>query len=175
MRPVHAVLACALLTAGVALAQAPPAPPAVAASSPGATDEARAAARDLLEASGGIKVASTMIWLLRNQMVAGLQRSTSKPEAEIGRIVDEVLLPEMQGHVGELSNLSIEINMAHYTLDEMRQLAAFYRTPLGQRVVEVAPKVGALAAAAGQAWGARVAQDAFRKNAEELRRRGITL
>ena len=181
MRPVALVLACAVLTGGVVRAQAPtdvlPQAPAAlpGPSMPGVSDEARAAAREMAEASGAIKITSNVLGLMRNQLVANLQRSTSKPAEEVARIVDEVLLPEMRGHVGELADMVVEINAANYTVDEMRQLTAFYRTPLGQRVVEVTPKVGTQSFMAGQAWGARVAQDAFRKNAEELRRRGITL
>ena len=168
-RSAIAVIAC-LLLAGAATAQAPnpAAPPAI-------TDEARAAALELAEATGGTNTAVTMIGLLRNQMVANLQRSSAKPADEVARIVDEVLLPELQGRVGELTAAVAAINASNYTVDEMRQLTAFYRSPLGRRVVEVAPKIGAEAFTAGQAWGVRVAQDAIRKNAGELRRRGITL
>ena len=120
-------------------------------------------------------MATTTIGLLRNQMVANLRRATSKPEGEVARIVDEVLLPSLQGHIVELTDVIAEITAASYTVDEMHQLAAFYRTPLGQRVVEVTPRIGVQSFMAGQAWGARVVQEAFKKNADELRRRGITL
>ena len=167
--PATAILACFLLV-GVAQAQSPgpAAPPAI-------SDEARAAALDLAEATGGTNTAATMMGLLRNQMVASMQRSSAKPADEVARVVDEVLLPEMKGRVGELTAMTAAINASNYTATEMRELAAFYRTPLGRRVVEVAPKIGAESFTAGQAWGVRVAQDAIRKNAAELRRRGITL
>ena len=181
MRLAALILACAVLAGSAARAQAPTGTQPQAPSAPpgpvlpGVSDEARAAAREMIEASGAAKVATNVLGLMRNQVVVNLQRSTSKPSEEVARIVDEVLLPEMKHHVGELVDVIVEINAANYTVDEMRQLTAFYRSPLGQRVVEVSPKVGTQSFMAGQAWGARVAQDAFKKNAEELRRRGITL
>ncbi len=181
MRLSTLILACAVLAGSAVRAQAPTGTQPQAPSAPpgpvlpGVSDEARAAARGMVEASGAAKVASSVLGLMRNQMVVNLQHGTSKSAEEVARIVDEVLLPEMQRHVGDLVEMIVEINAANYTVDEMRQLTIFYHSPLGKRVVEVSPKVGTQSFMAGQAWGTRVAQDAFKKNAEELRRRGITL
>ena len=174
LRAATAALAMALLAlAAPVFAQAPAAPPAAPPAA--VSEEARAAAADLMEASGGATMGTTMLGLMRNQMVTSIQRATSKPAAEVARIVDEVLLPSMTARIGELTGVVADINAAHYTVAEMRELAAFYRSPLGRRVVAETPQIGAAAFAAGQAWGSRVAQEALMKNADELRRRGVQL
>ena len=175
MRLLAVLLACTAacaVQAGAALAQSTAASSAAA---PAISDEARAAALEVMEASSSANTAVALLGALRNQMVANMQRMTSKPADQVARIVDEVLLPEMKARVGELTAVIVEITASNYTIDEMHQLAAFYRTPLGQKVVQVTPNVAQASAIAGQAWGMRVAQDAMRKNADELRRRGITL
>ncbi len=139
------------------------------------TEESRAAARELMAISGQQQSASQMLDLLRNNLVGMLKRNSPKPVEEIGRIVDQVLLPEFKAHLGELSDAMVEVWASHYTVDEMHQLADFYRSPLGRRVIEVSPQIAALGFTAGQIWGQRVSREALQKQAEELRRRGLAL
>ncbi len=142
----------------------------------GVTEEARAAARELAQATGVENQAGQMLELMRGQMVQIIQRGApGKSPAEIAQTVDEVLLPEFRARLGELKNVTVELYAENYLLEDMKQLREFYVTPLGQRLLKVAPVIGAQSFAAGRKWGEQVANDAFRKNAEELRRRGVTL
>ena len=170
MRRLLAAALAVAMTASLARAQAP-----AAAGLPNATDETRAAARELQQASGAEASAKQVLSLMRGLMVQNLQRSSGKPAADVQKIVDDLLLPEMKARVGELSAMLTEVYASNYTADEMRQLTAFYRTPLGQRLIKVGPAVVQQSIVAGQAWGRQVAQDALRKHAEELRSRGINL
>lgn len=162
-RAAVAGLALCLLAAPPAWADAP-------------TEEARAAARELAQATGVESQVGQMLGLMRNQMVQMIQRGApGKTPAEVAQTVDDVLLPEFRARLGELTAVITELYAENYTLDDMRELRAFYATPLGQRLLKVGPVIGAQSFAAGRKWGETVANDAFRKNAEELRRRGVTL
>ncbi len=142
----------------------------------GPTEEARAAARELAQATGVESQVGQMLGLMRNQMVQMIQRGApGKSPAEVTQTVDDVLLPEFRARLGELTDVITELYAENYTLDDMRELRAFYATPLGQRLLKVGPVIGAQSFAAGRRWGEMVANDAFRKNAEELRRRGVAL
>lgn len=46
-----------------------------------------------------------------------------------------------------------------YTSDELRTLIAFYKTPVGQHTVKVAPIMGANSSVYGQRWGQRVGME----------------
>lgn len=165
-RAAAAGLALCLLAAAPAGAEGPQAP----------TDEARAAARELAEATGVGNQVGQMLGLMRGQMLQMVQRAApGQSPAQVAQTVDEVLLPEFRARLGELTEIITEIFAENYTLDDMKELRAFYATPLGQRLLKVGPVIGAQSFAAGRKWGEVVAQDAFRKNAEELRRRGVTL
>ena len=157
-------------------AQTPPTPPPPPAPGlPTANAETRAAARELIEVSGASKMVPQMFTLVRRLMVANVRQGSGKTAEEAAKIVDKVLMPEMKAQTGELIGLVTELYAANYTVDEMKQLTAFYRSPLGQRMIEVTPKITQESIAAGQAWGQKVARDAIQKHAEELRRRGVTL
>lgn len=164
------VLLAAVLTLGLAqpaTAQAP--------NLPGVTAESRAAARELLVAMNYSATAGQMLTGLRTQMVSIIAQVGGKPQPEAEKIVDEVLFPEFQSRIGEMQDLTIEIYASNLTAGEMRELRAFYNTPIGKRLLVVTPKLGVESFTAGRVWGERVAQEAFRKHANELRRRGVTL
>ena len=165
--PLRAAAFLLLVLTGPARAEGAVAPP---------TEEARAAARELAEATGLEGQLQQTLGLMRGQMMQMIQRGApNKSPAEVARTVDEVLLPEIRARLGELRDILIELNAENYSVDDMKELRAFYATPLGQRVLKVAPVVGAQGFAAGRAWGEQVGRDAIQKNAEELRRRGVTL
>ena len=47
----------------------------------------------------------------------------------------------------------------HFTHDEIRQLIAFYESPIGRRFVEVSPLLNQETMAIGQRWGEQLGQD----------------
>ncbi|HEY4985610.1 MAG TPA: DUF2059 domain-containing protein, partial [Bradyrhizobium sp.] len=55
----------------------------------------------------------------------------------------------------DLMAVSACIYAQHYTGDELRQLKAFYGTPLGQKLISEGPAVLKDSIAVGQAWGRR--------------------
>jgi len=168
-------LLAALLLGAAGPPNAPPAPSPPAAALPPATDEARALAAELARATGMEARTAQVMGLMRNSMVELMRTSSHLPAEDVGKIVDEVLLPEMRSRVGELSAAIVEIYATTYSPDELRQLLAFYKSPLGQRLLQLAPRINELTIAAGQAWGRQVGRDAIQNHLEELRRRGITI
>ncbi len=163
-------LAAMLAPAGVAVAQQAPAP--------GAADpaEIRAAARELAIAQDTEGQIRATLRAIQGNLVETVARGAPQlPPARAAEIVDELLMPEFEARVGALSASLEGINARHYSVAEMRELAEFYRTPLGRRLLEVTPGLAAEAMRAGQAWGEAVARAALARHRDELRRRGITL
>jgi hypothetical protein len=71
--------------------------------------------------------------------------------------------------VPQLVELLVPIYAAHYSLDDLRQLVAWSRTPLGQRVAEKNPLIAQESILAGQRWGAMLSIEI----AKDLAARGI--
>jgi hypothetical protein len=63
----------------------------------------------------------------------------------------------------ELADLVVPVYSRHFTLEELEQLAAFYRTPLGKKMIHEMPMVMKESMAIGQEWGADIARRAQRK------------
>lgn len=67
-----------------------------------------------------------------------------------------------------LVNLIIPIYKKHFTQEEIKQLIAFYKTPVGQKVAATLPAVTQESMQAGQQWGQEIGQ----KVAQKLQEKG---
>lgn len=54
---------------------------------------------------------------------------------------------------------TVEDYGSYFTAAELRELITFYRTPVGQRLLDVLPRIGARASVRGQTWGMRVGME----------------
>ena len=168
----------ALLLAGLLFGAAGEPPPASAETPPPAvsvTPESLATAHELLSTMNAQGNALTMFKALRGVLIQNIQSRSNKPTEEVAGIVDEVLMPEIEHRMDEFIDMLAGVQASVYTVDEMHQLMAFYQSPIGKRMIELTPKIGAMSFAAGQEWGKRVALEALQKKADELRQRGVKL
>lgn len=67
----------------------------------------------------------------------------------------------------EFIELLVPIYSHHFSAAELRDLLAFYRTPLGQRLLEAQPDLTREAILAGQQWGMRLGAQIGQELAEE--------
>ena len=63
----------------------------------------------------------------------------------------------------EMTDLIVPIYARHFTLEELEELIAFNRTPLGQKVIAEMPAVMKESMSAGQEWGRQLGERAYRK------------
>jgi uncharacterized protein len=70
-------------------------------------------------------------------------------------------------HSDELIDLVIPIYDKYYTRGEIEDLMHFYQSPVGQKTIQVLPKLSLEAINAGQEWGRMVADRAMRKLKEQ--------
>jgi uncharacterized protein len=67
------------------------------------------------------------------------------------------------------------IYATNFTADELRQIEAFYRQPVGQKMLEKLPVISQQALAVGQEIGRKAAEDLRQRLSEALRQRGHKL
>src|SRR4051812_46647612 len=109
----------------------------------------------LMEVTGAAKTGDQIIGLVLGQMmpiVRALVPSVPQRTVDITtEVVHAQLRAAMQSPDGLLSRL-VPVYAAHFSHAEVRELLAFYETPVGMKVIEVMPLVIRDAAAVGQAW-----------------------
>lgn len=76
-----------------------------------------------------------------------------------------------QARRAELQDMMIVVYDRHFSTDELRQLLAFYQTPIGQKMLQVQPVLLRESMQAGQQWGQRIGAEV----GEELAKEGIRL
>jgi uncharacterized protein len=150
------------------LAGAGPAPAQTAAVPP---QDALAAARELvvvMRTTDQVKqILPSMVQVLRPAAV----RAGPQAEKNFDALVPP-LLDDMKARATELTEQIAVIYARNFTAEEMREMMAFYRTSVGQKLLEKMPAVTQESAAAGQAWGAKIGAEVQSRMTEELRKKG---
>jgi uncharacterized protein len=143
-----------LFTASAAAAQAPaPAP------------DARKAAviRQLLEET---HAADQMIAVVETNLPAQRAAMPGIPAVFWDRFIAGV-----RAQRGELLDAIVPIYARAFDLAELEQLLAFYKTPLGQRLIVLQPSLLRDSTQVGQLWGARIGQAV----GEQLAKEGVQI
>jgi len=147
-----------------------------AAAQDGDREQRLVAARELVEAIGTRGTVETILVRLRETMIAGVRQQAPRLDpAQVASIVDDYLMPEFRARSGEVAEASAVSYAGRLSVDEIHALVAFYRTPLGAKLLAITPEIGVESIRFGREWGARVAQAAFAKHREALRARGLNL
>jgi hypothetical protein len=168
-------LALVLLAGSPALAAAPANPPPAAAviQPPAPSPEAMKAAMELSDLLGVPNQARGLMANFRAQMVGAMMRAGAKDQAEAVSIVDQMLMPGFVAHEQELTELLVRPYAANFALSDLKELTAFYRSPLGQRLINAMPAVTRDGLQAGQKLGAKLFKEELDKHKDALKQRGL--
>src|SRR5579871_4718370 len=156
------IIACLLLfSPSLASAQTP-------------SPEAKAAARSLVTT---MKLADQYKALLP-AILLGIKPAVTQDRPELERDYDAMMpmiadafTPYYESMVDGIA----AIYAANFTADELRQMEAFYRQPVGQKMLEKLPVISQQALAVGQEIGRKAAEDLRQRLSEALRQRGHKL
>ena len=159
MRPILAAVALTVsLLAGPAPAQTPP-------------PEAMAAARELVTASHAVDQIKNLLPVLMQQLKPAVVQG--RPEVDKAYdVITPILLEALNNRMSEFMDTMAAIYARNFTVAELKDVAAFYRTPTGQRLLEKLPGVMQQSLAAGQQFAQSLAVDAQQRIVDEMKKRG---
>ena len=120
---------------------------------PGPARTKEVVARELMEITGTSKLAMQVM----QQMLTPLKQAIPDAPDEFWTSFMAEVNPD------ELVEKIVPIYCQHYSLDELEQLLAFNKTPLGQKVIREMPGVMKESMTVGQEWGRQLAERAMRK------------
>lgn|SRR5690348_3868296 len=122
-------------------------------------DSGRAAhVRELLEITGSAKLGIQMI----NSLINTFEQQNPDVPAEFWNGFKKEV------NTSDLINIIIPIYTKYYSDDDILQLIQFYKTPLGQKVIEKLPLITRDSYSAGAAWGKHLAE----KLIEDMKSKG---
>jgi uncharacterized protein len=155
------VLALALLCRPAA-AQSPSSAP-----SPGAL----AAARDLITATRAADQLKTLLPLFMQRLKPAIVQGRADVARDFDAIMPQ-LIEALTARSDVFAEGVAEIYARNFTVEELQQVAAFYRGPVGQKFLEKMPVIAQESMAMGQKFGQEVAGEMRNRMIEELRKRG---
>jgi hypothetical protein len=136
--------------------------------------EAMAAAKELVVVSRAADSFKAFLPLIAQQLKPAIVQG--RPEVE--RDYDKVMPIMTEVALKQLDKLTDEIAVIYartFSADEMRQVAAFYRTPVGQRFLDKVPDILQQSMALGQKFGEALVKEIQQTLIDELRKRGHKL
>jgi uncharacterized protein len=92
-----------------------------------------------------------------------------------GKDLNEVadsLIKQYSARSGELLTDAARIYASHFTEAELKQLLAFYQSPLGQKVITEEPKTADESMAMAGSWADKLSEEVISKMRAEMKKRG---
>jgi hypothetical protein len=93
----------------------------------------------------------------------------------LSRDINDVVMQLRNEYAGRRAEIHAEMARAYasqFTEQELRDAAAFYKTPLGKKLIEAEPKAVDEATKRVDAWSTKFAEEVMAKMRAELRKKG---
>jgi hypothetical protein len=132
-----------------------------------------AAARDLVEASKATAMMARLMPLMWQQLIAPLMGANNPQAKAAAEAIAPLMIKEMQDKIASFGGMIAQVYAENYTVDEMKALAAFMRSPIGQKFLDKQPQVAQASMVAGQKFGRELAEGMRPRIEAELAKRGI--
>jgi hypothetical protein len=136
--------------------------------------EARASARELVETMRTVDQMRLIMPMILQQLKPAIVQGRPEVERDFDLSLP-LVLEAMNVRLGELVDAIALIYATNFSADELRQVTAFYRTPVGQKFLEKLPAVTQQSLAIGQKFGQQLAGDLRERMVEQLRKKGHSI
>lgn len=166
MKSAAALFACLLALAAPVFAQETPTDP---------NDPKIVLATKILEEAHSLDNMSSVLDIMIPALTASIKRQSPTLTDDQLKTITDMLETEMKARLPKMLVAHARIYAAHYTLDELKALDAFYQTPAGQKVIAENPKIMKEAVPLGMAWGKESAAEAMEKVVAKLRKDGVKI
>jgi uncharacterized protein len=140
-----------------------------------ASPEALAAAHELVTTAHLADAFQKIFPLMLQQMMQQLKPAIVQGRPDVERQFDATvpkMMEAFQGRIDSFVDGTTQIYAKHFTVDELRQLTAFYRTPAGQKYITLLPALSQEAMLMGRSIGAEIGKELQDRMIEEMKKGG---
>ena len=131
-------------------------------------------ARELMTVTGAKNSFDSMMGLVGAQ-ITNLIASQNRGKEKLIRKIMGTILAEMSDRKDEIISKVAGIYAKQFTIPEMHEIIAFYKTPIGKKMVARLPVIMRESMRFGQAWGQKMGTDVFKRFKEKARDKGLKL
>ena len=153
-----------LALCGVALAQGPAAPNAASI----------AAAKELVSLKGGASMFDPLV----PGVIESAKNSLVPTNPQLQRPLNEVaaqLLKEYEPKRAEILNEVAKVYAQRFTEPELKEIVAFYKTPIGKKMITEEPIALDQSLKVAQAWATRFSDEVLERFRAEMKKKGFNL
>ncbi len=170
-----AALGWAVLLTGTAIAQQTPAPaPVPDLQQPEPPASTLDAARDVVVSSGMSRSFVPMVPDLMRQIVPTVTRTHPELAKDLTDVVKQ-LEPEFVKDGDRMNDIAAHIYARNMSEDELKQTAAFFKSPAGLKYVQVQPAMLDELVVAMQSWTQELSNIMFNRVREEMAKKGHSM
>ena len=166
--PRHLGLIAVSILAAVLMRSAP------AAAQPATSPESMTAARELVVTMRSADQLKILLPLILQQLKPAIAQGRPEVEKDFDAIVPQ-MLEGMNARSEEFVEAVAAIYARNFEPAELREVTAFYKGTVGQKMLDRMPSITQDSLAMGQKFGQAIAQDMRTRMIEELRKRGNKL
>lgn len=133
--------------------------------------DAVAAAKELVVTMRAADQLRTLFPMIMQQLKPAIVQGRPEVEKDYDASLPQIL-EAANARMAEFADAIAAVYAQHFTADELRQLSAFYKGPVGQKFLQNMPAIMQDSMAVGQKFGASLAEDMRSRMSDELRKKG---
>ena len=134
---------------------------------------ALAKAKELIGISNLIAMRDQMVSLIEAQIAGLVLEANPGQEGKVDKAVKDLIQPALKRRIPEYLNLAAGIYAEHFTRAELEQLVAFYKSPLGQKLVREQGDLVPVMTKMSREWVNRVGNEVLKDVADVFARIGL--
>lgn len=142
------------------------------------TLEKKEAIQELLQVTGASEMGVMLGNAFSSQMIDAVKNSQPDVDPKVFTILKEEIDTLMREELIEKQTLIVQmypIYNKYLTLAEMKELTAFYKSPVGQKAITVLPQMSRESMRIGQVWGQDFSELLHKRFTERLAKEGLSL
>jgi hypothetical protein len=120
--------------------------------------DALAAGREVIQATHATDNFKAILPMIFQNLKAAVVQNRPEVEQQYDQMIP-IFTQKAQERVAEMTDKYAAVYASNFTAAELHELVAFYRSPVGQKLVQLQPVIAQQAMAIGQQFGREVAID----------------
>lgn len=139
------------------------------------TAQKKADIEKLLDMTGALKMGRQFANALSPQMMQIVKSAHPEIPQKVIDIIPQEIAGVFKDHEGEMKTMLVELYGKYFSDPEIKQMIAFYATPVGQKSIQAMPSLMRESMLLGQQWGRSLAPEIQQRIAARFKSKGYKL
>lgn len=139
------------------------------------TPQKKADIEKLLAITGALAIGQQMSEAFVNQMTQSLRTRRPDIPKEVFDVLPEEINAVISSNLDRFKDIVIPLYHKYFSGEEIKQIIEFYKTPLGQKTIQVMPQLMGESLQAGIRWGEEMGPEIQRRIKSRFKKEGYEI